>query len=42
MFLLGTRVSWVAALLENILWIRKDSRLARHLLVDYSTGRRLK
>jgi hypothetical protein len=42
MFLLGTRVSWVAALLENILWIHKDYHLARHLLVDYPTAKRLK
>jgi hypothetical protein len=32
----------VAALLGNILLIRKDSHLARHLLVDYLTGKRPK
>jgi hypothetical protein len=42
MFFLGTRVSWVAVLLGNILWIRKGFRLARHLLVDCPIGKRLK
>jgi hypothetical protein len=42
MFLLGTKVSWVAALLGNILWIRKGFRLAEHLLVDCHIGKRPK
>jgi hypothetical protein len=42
MFLLGTRVSWVAVLLGNILWIPKGFRLAEHLLVDYPIGKRPK
>ncbi len=40
MFLFGTKVSWVAALLGNILWIRKGFRLAKHLLVDCPIGKR--
>jgi hypothetical protein len=42
MFLLGTRVSWVAVPLGNILWIRKGFRLAEHLLVDCPIGKRPK
>jgi hypothetical protein len=42
MFLLGTRVNWAIALLENILWIRKGFHLARFLLVDYPIGKRQK
>jgi hypothetical protein len=42
MFFLGTRVSWVAVLLGNILWIRKGFRLAGHLLVDCPIGKRMK
>jgi hypothetical protein len=42
MFLLGIRVSWVAVLLGNILWIRRGSRLAELLLVDCPIGKRPK
>jgi hypothetical protein len=42
MFLLGTKVSWVAVLLGNILWIRKGFCLAEHLLVDCLIGKRPK
>jgi hypothetical protein len=42
MFLLGTRVKWVVALSENIMWTRKVFHLARYLLVDYPIGKRRK
>ncbi len=42
MCLLGTRVSWVAVLWGNMLWIRKDFHLAEHHLGDFPTGRRSK
>jgi hypothetical protein len=38
MFLLGTKVNWVVALLESILWIYKGFHLAKYPLVDYPTG----
>jgi hypothetical protein len=41
-YLLGTRVSWVAVLWGNMLWIRKDFHLAKHHLVGCPTGRRPK
>jgi len=42
MFLLGTRVNLVVALLGNILWISRGFHLAKYLLVDYPTRRRQK
>jgi hypothetical protein len=42
MFSLGTRVNWVVAQSENILWIRKGFHLARYLLVNYPTRKRWK
>jgi hypothetical protein len=40
--LLGTRANWVAAPLVSIVSTRKDFHLAKHLLVDSLTGRKLK
>jgi hypothetical protein len=40
--LLGTRANWAAAPSVSMALIRRDSRLAMHLLDDYLIGRRLK
>jgi hypothetical protein len=42
MSLLGTRANWAAAPLVSIVSTRKGFHLAKHLLVDYLTGRKLK
>jgi hypothetical protein len=41
-FLLGTRANWVAIPLVSIVLTRKDFHLAKHLLVDCLTRRKLK
>jgi hypothetical protein len=41
-YLLGTRANWAAAPLVSIVLTRKGSHLAKLLLVDCLTGRRLK
>jgi hypothetical protein len=42
MSLLGTKANWATALSVSIALIRRDFRLAMHLLDDCLSGRRLK
>jgi hypothetical protein len=42
MFLPGTKVNWVVALLKSIMWIRKGFHLPKYPLVDYPIRKRQK